>query len=278
MSEPAEVDDYPLPELTPEFEWRTRSEKMRVVEYWWTEQKAICCICDTEMEPYRRSDDTSPMAASIEHLIPRREGGPNTLGNVRLAHAMCNHALGDLWAINTMLERKGLPPMTKEWALGRTREQWEIRQMRKAAARDGLPVPPMPALKYHLPAITPIVLARANHARVTGYSTDSLAHARNRKKAPLHGSAVLGVPRGATLPGYTPPTDAPPARQALAPPLTSLLSARRPICGRCGSWDVVRDASLRWDRAKGWVIAEYRDGWDCRPCDDTTEIEWETVR
>ncbi len=259
----ADDDEHP-PALTPEFEWRTRAEKMRVVEYWWTEQRAICCICDTEMEPYRRTDDTSPMAASIEHLIPRRENGPNTLGNVRLAHAMCNHALGDLWAINTMLEQKGLPPMTKEWALGRAREQWDIRQARRAAAHAGLPAPPVPPLKFKLPVDAPIVLAKIRH---------------DRKMAgkPPRGTEVIGVPRGATLPGYKPPEDAPVVRQALAPPLSALLSVRRPVCARCGSADVIRDASLRWDRAKGWVVAEYRDGWDCRACDDTTEPQWETV-
>jgi hypothetical protein len=100
------------------FHWTTRSEKLQVVAYWWEEQKGKCCICFKPMEPYKRQNTPHPQAATIEHLIPRRENGPNTVGNVRLAHAWCNHALGGLWMQNQHRALKGLPPLTQEQALG----------------------------------------------------------------------------------------------------------------------------------------------------------------
>jgi hypothetical protein len=82
------------------FAWTTRAEKLVVVTYWWEQQKGCCCIC---------SD------ASIEHLIPRRENGPNTAGNVRLAHRSCNNRLGAEWAIeqHQKLIEAGLAPRPK---------------------------------------------------------------------------------------------------------------------------------------------------------------------
>lgn len=102
-----------------DFEWRTREEKLDVVRYWWREQRGICCICndpEQPMEPYSQTAH-SPWAASIEHLIPRRDNGPNTVGNVRLAHRWCNNVLGALWQINKNREEQNLPPLSEKWAL-----------------------------------------------------------------------------------------------------------------------------------------------------------------
>lgn len=87
-----------------DFEWHTRAEKLLVVAYWWEQQKGMCCICGHEMEPYHRDAGKNPNAASIEHLIPRRENGPNTAGNVRLAHRSCNNEMGALWETNRQRE------------------------------------------------------------------------------------------------------------------------------------------------------------------------------
>lgn len=100
-----------------DFEWHTREEKLLVVDYWWTEQKGLCCLCGNLMKPYKRQHSTDPDAATIEHLIPRRENGPNTAGNVRLAHGLCNHALGALWEQNRHRQRIGLPPISEKHAL-----------------------------------------------------------------------------------------------------------------------------------------------------------------
>lgn len=103
--------------MSPDFEWRTRDEKMLVVAYWWEMQDKICCICDEEMLPYVREKTKDTHRATIEHLKAKRDGGSNTVGNVRLAHARCNHALGGLWSVNKEREKYGQPPLTAEWAL-----------------------------------------------------------------------------------------------------------------------------------------------------------------
>ena len=79
------------------FEWHTRAEKLLVVAYWWEQQNGLCCICNHEMEPYHRDSGRNPNAASIEHLIPRRDNGPNAVFNVRLAHRSCSNRLGGEW-------------------------------------------------------------------------------------------------------------------------------------------------------------------------------------
>jgi 5-methylcytosine-specific restriction endonuclease McrA len=37
-------------------------------------------------------DTLSPLAATVEHLIPLSVGGPNAQSNLRLAHRFCNEA------------------------------------------------------------------------------------------------------------------------------------------------------------------------------------------
>lgn len=105
------------------FTWRTREEKQQVVAYWWRQQTGVCFICkDREqlMEPYSQAA-ISPWAASIEHLIPKRDNGPDTVGNVRLAHRWCNNVLGALWQINQDRAKYDLPPLSAEWALSKRR-------------------------------------------------------------------------------------------------------------------------------------------------------------
>lgn len=83
-----------------DFKWTTRAEKLQVVEFWWKVQQGLCCICNGEMEPYHRDAGKNPNAASVEHLIPKRDNGPDTAGNVRLAHRSCNNKLGAQWVID----------------------------------------------------------------------------------------------------------------------------------------------------------------------------------
>lgn len=84
------------PELTEDFAWHSYDEKMLVVKYWWAKQAGKCVMCGKEMIPYGITR-LKPNAASVEHLIPRRDGGPNTLGNVRLACRKCNNDAGGNW-------------------------------------------------------------------------------------------------------------------------------------------------------------------------------------
>lgn len=45
----------------------------------------LCWLCDRSM---------SYDEATFDHVIPKCEGGPNDLSNMRLAHSWCNHARG----------------------------------------------------------------------------------------------------------------------------------------------------------------------------------------
>lgn len=99
------------------FKWTTRDEKLLVVDYWWKEQRGRCCLCGDLMKLYSRQHTSDPDAATIEHLIPKRENGPDSAGNVRLAHAICNNALGAHWERNRHRAKLGLPAISEKEAL-----------------------------------------------------------------------------------------------------------------------------------------------------------------
>jgi hypothetical protein len=99
------------------FKWYTRDEKLLVVAHWWKEQQGRCCLCGQLMKPYSRQHTTDPDAATVEHLIPKRDNGPDTAGNVRLAHASCNNALGAHWERNRHRAKLGLPAISDKEAL-----------------------------------------------------------------------------------------------------------------------------------------------------------------
>lgn len=99
------------------FAWTTRAEKLLVVDYWWKEQQGRCCLCGDLMQPYKRQHTPNPDAATVEHVIPKRENGPDTAGNVRLAHAICNNALGAHWGRNQHRAKLGLPLISEKEAL-----------------------------------------------------------------------------------------------------------------------------------------------------------------
>jgi 5-methylcytosine-specific restriction endonuclease McrA len=47
-----------------------------------------CHWCGKPMDFETRDE---PLSATIEHLIPKSEGGPNAQTNLRLAHKLCNN-------------------------------------------------------------------------------------------------------------------------------------------------------------------------------------------
>jgi len=150
------------------FAWSTRDEKLLVVDYWWHEQRGLCCLCGELMRPYHRQHTNDPAAATIEHLIPRRDNGPNTAGNVRLAHAACNHALGALWETNKNLAARGLPLVPEKSAINYARQR----------ARDAM-------------GLLPLELAKAKAA---------IAKVKKKKVGVDWCAAnVVSLPRGATL-------------------------------------------------------------------------------
>lgn len=168
--------------MDPNFEYRTRDEKLQVVAYWWKEQSRLCCICGTIMLRYHRDASREPLRATIEHLIPKRDDGPNTVRNVRLAHAICNYALGSLWQINRDREAQGYPLFSEQEALANARERIRARQL--GTPREA----PAPAARKNLP-IYPCSPWPRNRGRIS-YSTDPNVPTRsNRIAKPKYGYA-----------------------------------------------------------------------------------------
>jgi len=55
-----------------------------------------CWICHAPVPAVRLRND--PDAATLDHVIERAAGGTGDVGNLRLAHARCNHARGEAFA------------------------------------------------------------------------------------------------------------------------------------------------------------------------------------
>ena len=273
-----------------DLEWSTRREKLQVVAWWWAQQGGICCICkdpDNPMEPYGRDRGQNPISASIEHLIAKRDGGRNTVGNVRLAHGACNHAQGTLWEWNRARAKTGEPPLPAEWAIEhaacRMREYRLERERRRESGIFAEPVPRMPD-----PTIVPVFQPAVPFEIVRP------AHRPGRARSPQikwSMAQISGLPRGATLPGYVPPPadppPTPPARRVRAtdflerkakPMAIATTPDRRPVCEACGSADVTMDGTLKWDVARqAWVTAELLETTECNACCEVRPVRWVTV-
>ena len=62
--------------------------------------------------------------------------------------------------------------------------------------------------------------------------------------------------------------------RSLGPPLR-VTTPQYPVCTRCGSHNVVRDAYAKWDGAnKHWVVSQVYDFVFCFHCDAGTLLEW----
>lgn len=261
-----------------DFGWHTRAQKLAVIAYWAEQQRGVCCLCedpDLLMDPYGGPVDHNPLAATLEHLIPKRDGGPNTVRNVRLAHKMCNQALGSLWTINQQRAMRGEDPFPADDYLAEARHRYAdyitarrsgvplkeaVHASRMAISLSIRPAPPGWAEKPTKAKAIPMSLAAA------------LARGR-----------PIDIERGSTLPDYKPPPE------RIVPPRPRPMRAKdllerkaekvsRPVCKACGSPEITRDASLRWDiRNGGWIIAEHREGYDCRACEADAEPRWEFV-
>lgn len=56
----------------------------------WLEQDGKCYLCGGQMHPIRVERRYDPLLASVEHRIPRVDGGRHDRENVSLAHLRCN--------------------------------------------------------------------------------------------------------------------------------------------------------------------------------------------
>ncbi len=50
----------------------------------------ICWLCGVVVD--KRLPGTDPNGPTVDHVVPRENGGTNDLGNLRLAHLRCNSA------------------------------------------------------------------------------------------------------------------------------------------------------------------------------------------
>lgn len=273
--------------MDPEYEWTTLAGKRRVVAWWWAQQQGVCCICkSTErlMTPYRRNGHAPdhPWEATIEHLVPKREGGRNTVGNTRLAHKLCNNALGGLWSVNQARIAAGQKPETEAWALETAIEHWERAIERRNAVRVGEEPPPL----YGAP---PAASARENHKRERARKAEK----RIRDRVGDAPRPIIKVIDEHGYPKFSFADE--PARPATAPSTpvlpkvtrNAMLEIRKgkfmptpakrtkPVCTTCGSDDVTMDGLLRWDAAfQAWVAAEELQNTDCNRCCGETTVKW----
>lgn len=66
--------------------WRTEIRRSL-----WKKQKGLCALCKSKME----KGTTGPKSASLDHIIPKANGGSDSDDNLRLAHALCNGLRGN---------------------------------------------------------------------------------------------------------------------------------------------------------------------------------------
>lgn len=70
--------------------------RLDVVDFLYSVQGSVCLICSR----YLRKAE-----ATIDHVVPRRRGGPHHILNWALAHQACNHAKGHRWPTAEELAR-----------------------------------------------------------------------------------------------------------------------------------------------------------------------------
>lgn len=71
------------------------AERARLRDAAFKRQKGLCHWCKTPMLNTKRARRArSPMACTLEHLIPRHIGGPNTEDNTVAACLQCNEERG----------------------------------------------------------------------------------------------------------------------------------------------------------------------------------------
>lgn len=71
--------------------------------YLWEKQHGLCALCGGRMLPHGQEEDS----ATLDHIIPKRQRGPNALSNLQLAHRWCNEERG---RIEVGIKRRLTPP------------------------------------------------------------------------------------------------------------------------------------------------------------------------
>lgn len=71
---------------------RGRKERPRIIRALYRRDGPDCALCGGWIDP--EAPPNSKGRLSIDHIVPRSEGGGNRLENLRLAHADCNNYRG----------------------------------------------------------------------------------------------------------------------------------------------------------------------------------------
>jgi 5-methylcytosine-specific restriction endonuclease McrA len=73
-------------------------------DHWWCQMPVCYCPDGREIDPALR-DCNDPWAPSLDHVVPRRMGGPDLPRNLRAAHRLCNNRNAD--RLSGILSRDG---------------------------------------------------------------------------------------------------------------------------------------------------------------------------
>jgi 5-methylcytosine-specific restriction endonuclease McrA len=67
-------------------------DRPRVIRALLARDGSSCCHCGQPVE--FDVEPNHPRRASLDHIVPRSEGGDNSIANLRLAHRGCDNPLG----------------------------------------------------------------------------------------------------------------------------------------------------------------------------------------
>lgn len=105
--------------------WVSAADKRNVIDFWWDAQEGLCCICRHPMVYPKpvigrkpKFFQRQPDEATIEHVVPKRAGGKNRVGDVRLAHRQCNSEDGGRWEKQRQAHRDWLCAKAVAEAIG----------------------------------------------------------------------------------------------------------------------------------------------------------------
>ena len=101
---------------------RQRSLRQRA----WEKSQGVCCLCGLPMIPDVLPPD--PLAFTLEHIIPKCQGGTNDMENLDGSHQWCNNWKGDVcvselpsgwrrvlrWKIKHLLINRSVKPERKK--------------------------------------------------------------------------------------------------------------------------------------------------------------------
>ena len=68
--------------------------RTRLFEAVWARDGGICSYCGVPVRRLAKGLHGAPDLATLDHVVPRSQGGPLTLGNLVLACRGCNNARG----------------------------------------------------------------------------------------------------------------------------------------------------------------------------------------